>query len=349
MSGEVRISELLIIQFLFSPTLYLCLSQWAFDPWYLDFLRVYRGYFGFLHNIFDGQFDGMANSCIGVPNDSSHNNDRRLFRKLQILFVPHFYCMTPFLTILRRCRKLRCGYCRKIALKTRGNRCNGFAAGCHPRLLKPNLNLFSAITSDRTPAMFVSNNMSNVRIRRQRSWKKCGNWHASARWNHFCWWCPSSCCHNSPAYSPCGHTRCKSCKPMVLQSMPTGQQWLSDSSDYLATSFFYASFDRPENGKFICLHWLWHSSVASFWVNIESIWSIDIVANNTKIKIFSPAVYGFIYLPVGWSSFEKHGKMEVIAVKNYIPMFVFILLSFATSLGVASLPWMLLSEVFPFK
>lgn len=37
----------------------------------------------------------MAYGCIGVPNDSSHNNDCRLFCKLTLFIVPHFFLHQP--------------------------------------------------------------------------------------------------------------------------------------------------------------------------------------------------------------------------------------------------------------
>lgn len=61
------------------------------------------------------------------------------------------------------------------------------------------------------------------------------------------------------------------------------------------------------------------------------------------------AVYGFIHLPANWSSFEKHESMSAVGTKNYVPLFAIISLSFASSLGVFCLPWMLFSEVFPFR
>lgn len=63
----------------------------------------------------------------------------------------------------------------------------------------------------------------------------------------------------------------------------------------------------------------------------------------------STAIYGFIHLPYEWSSFKKHESMGSVGSNNYIPLFVIIAMTFANGLGVVSVPWMLLSEVFPFK
>lgn len=59
--------------------------------------------------------------------------------------------------------------------------------------------------------------------------------------------------------------------------------------------------------------------------------------------------YGFTHIPKGWSSFEKHTNMELVGTDNYFPMYAIISLNFFTALGLAAIPWMLLSEVFPFK
>lgn len=76
---------------------------------------------------------------------------------------------------------------------------------------------------------------------------------------------------------------------------------------------------------------------------------IGFAKDNWPCYSLSTAAYGFIHLPAGWSSFDKHPAMTEIGTKNYIPLITFILLNFFTNIGVLSLPWMLLSEVFPFK
>lgn len=67
----------------------------------------------------------------------------------------------------------------------------------------------------------------------------------------------------------------------------------------------------------------------------------------TCISVISLAVYAYQVLPPGTTSFEKHELVQ----KNigYIPLLLIYSLAFFTSLGLAPVPWMLLSEVFPFK
>uniref|UniRef100_A0A1B0CIY0 Putative sugar transporter n=1 Tax=Lutzomyia longipalpis TaxID=7200 RepID=A0A1B0CIY0_LUTLO len=56
--------------------------------------------------------------------------------------------------------------------------------------------------------------------------------------------------------------------------------------------------------------------------------------------------YANMILPRGWSSFEKHDE---VPGNGIFPMIMFFSLSFITSIGMTPVPWMLLSEVFPFK
>ena len=61
--------------------------------------------------------------------------------------------------------------------------------------------------------------------------------------------------------------------------------------------------------------------------------------------------YGFFYLPSGFTSFNH--KMESLQSDNtnihYIPLVCLILWSCFTYCGFLGMPWMLLSEIFPFK
>lgn len=64
--------------------------------------------------------------------------------------------------------------------------------------------------------------------------------------------------------------------------------------------------------------------------------------------------YAFTTLPVGWSSFDKHvtpaaSSTTDIGSDAYFAMVMFFGLAFFTGVGVAPLPWILLSEMFPFK
>jgi len=71
----------------------------------------------------------------------------------------------------------------------------------------------------------------------------------------------------------------------------------------------------------------------------------------TCISIISLAIYSYIVLPSGLTSFEKHLVHTDSNNNNlgYVPMTFIYLLAFFTSLGLLPVPWMILSEVFPFK
>lgn len=57
---------------------------------------------------------------------------------------------------------------------------------------------------------------------------------------------------------------------------------------------------------------------------------------------------GFIQLPSGISSFDRSQSNEA-EINSFLPLAVFISWTFFSNIGVIALPWMLLSEVFPFK
>lgn len=68
----------------------------------------------------------------------------------------------------------------------------------------------------------------------------------------------------------------------------------------------------------------------------------------TAILCLALGLYGSIYLPSGWSSFDKHVVAEVPG-HGIVPMLILFALAFVTSAGMVPIPWMLLSEVFPYK
>lgn len=79
-----------------------------------------------------------------------------------------------------------------------------------------------------------------------------------------------------------------------------------------------------------------------------SLYSITI----TSLSCLSLAFYAKYMFPPGWTSFDKHENIHLAAANsglNYIPMILFFMLAFFTSVGLAPVPWILLSELFPFK
>lgn len=68
------------------------------------------------------------------------------------------------------------------------------------------------------------------------------------------------------------------------------------------------------------------------------------------IAMFSLSLFGFQYLPSDLSSFNQNNVTgAVIADNSYFPMHIFMTMSYFSSAGVAAVPWMLISELFPFK
>lgn len=70
----------------------------------------------------------------------------------------------------------------------------------------------------------------------------------------------------------------------------------------------------------------------------------------TCISVVLLTVYSFQHLPPGTTSFAKHSiETHRENVVGYVPLALIFSLTFFTSLGLLPVPWMLLSEVFPFK
>ncbi|XP_063708964.1 facilitated trehalose transporter Tret1-like [Culicoides brevitarsis] len=71
-----------------------------------------------------------------------------------------------------------------------------------------------------------------------------------------------------------------------------------------------------------------------------------------SLSCFALALYAFMVIPHEWSSFDKHMKGPSEQLEDgltYIPFVLFLILSFATNVGIVPIPWMLISEVFPIK
>lgn len=70
----------------------------------------------------------------------------------------------------------------------------------------------------------------------------------------------------------------------------------------------------------------------------------------TIIYLHFAGVYAYQYLPPGTSSFNEQTVENVNSTEiSYYPMALFLIMQFCTSIGVSSVPNMLISEMFPFK
>lgn len=75
----------------------------------------------------------------------------------------------------------------------------------------------------------------------------------------------------------------------------------------------------------------------------------------TGASCFALSAYAYNTLPLHQSSFEFNSTVVADTLRNvptaesYFPMIMFLCLALCTSVGAAPVPWMFLSEVFPFK
>lgn len=69
-------------------------------------------------------------------------------------------------------------------------------------------------------------------------------------------------------------------------------------------------------------------------------------------------IYGWLYFPRGWTSVDistndgmknLESIRETVGAYNYFALAMFLIMQFCVSVGVSSIPYFLLSEVFPFK
>lgn len=73
--------------------------------------------------------------------------------------------------------------------------------------------------------------------------------------------------------------------------------------------------------------------------------------HNTRRR--STGIYGFYFLPLGWlstsdSSAIQHAR-DSIGNYGYVAVVLFVIMHFCVSVGISSIPYFLLGEVFPFK
>jgi hypothetical protein len=70
----------------------------------------------------------------------------------------------------------------------------------------------------------------------------------------------------------------------------------------------------------------------------------------TCLSIISLSIYTYLVLPRGTTSFDVHSTTHSPDnYLGYVPLTFIYLIAFFTSFGLLPVPWMLLSEVFPFK
>ncbi|GAB0097352.1 facilitated trehalose transporter Tret1 [Sergentomyia squamirostris] len=72
-----------------------------------------------------------------------------------------------------------------------------------------------------------------------------------------------------------------------------------------------------------------------------------ISAAGVAMSCFAIGAYAFLHFPPGTSSFGQHPR--VVNPNGIYPLVGFFVLSFLTSFGIAPLPWVLLSEILPFR
>lgn len=66
----------------------------------------------------------------------------------------------------------------------------------------------------------------------------------------------------------------------------------------------------------------------------------------TATSTIALGIFAYTNFPYNWSSFDNHANIDG---QNALPMILFCIISFSASIGLTPVPWMILSEVFPFK
>lgn len=65
--------------------------------------------------------------------------------------------------------------------------------------------------------------------------------------------------------------------------------------------------------------------------------------------LFLKGFYGISQLPFGYTTFNRKADETSPIESSYFPLSMFVLMGFGNAVGVVSVPWMLMSELFPFK
>lgn len=65
-------------------------------------------------------------------------------------------------------------------------------------------------------------------------------------------------------------------------------------------------------------------------------------------------IYGWIYFPSGWSStVDDANRLEsirqTVGAVNYFALAMFLIMHFCVSVGISSIPYIMMYEIFPFK
>lgn len=71
-------------------------------------------------------------------------------------------------------------------------------------------------------------------------------------------------------------------------------------------------------------------------------------------KIYFPGIFGFVFLPAGWTSFQNDATQfesvkGMVGSFGYLALVLFLTLQFASRVGFHSLSAIIMGEVFPFR
>lgn len=76
--------------------------------------------------------------------------------------------------------------------------------------------------------------------------------------------------------------------------------------------------------------------------------SIISAKNFIFLNLFTVGLNAYLTIPIGTSSFNPPQSIEDTAGHNYIALFLFLSLAFCSNLSM-TVPWMMISEIFPFR